>query len=289
MARSTATDTSDPIYFYSTNERPHGIFSQFQKCTFTDPNYPDIKFHGTEQFMMYGKALTFKDSDIGNSDIAAKIIDAKTSKAQKALGRDLKGFSDKIWDTVKLGIVERGNYLKFTQNERFKKVLLETGDRLLVEASKNDKIWGIGYGATDAKRVSRDKWGQNLLGIALMKVRDKIGAEEAKEEGDEEVDDSDQETTDEEADEETDEQPKTLNSSTVSKRKYDTITIEDSDDEPSKPETTASKKARTKSIADEDEQIHHTIGSTKGKHTEDDLLGILTKKAADDSMINSGK
>ncbi|KAI4735909.1 hypothetical protein E4T50_13575 [Aureobasidium sp. EXF-12298] len=267
MASSTAKDASDPVYFFSAREQPHGIFSQWQRCTFTDPNYPDIKFHGTEQFMMYGKALTFKDSDIGNSDIAAKIIDAKTSNAQKALGRDLKGFSEKIWDTVKCGIVERGNYLKFTQNERFKKVLLETGDRLLVEASKNDKIWGIGYDATDAKRVSRDKWGQNLLGIALMKVRDRIRAEDAGEEGDEEVDESDQDTMDEEADE----QPERLPTITR-KRKYDTITIEDSDDEPSKPKTTASKKARTESTVEEN-----------------DLLEVLTKKAADDSMISSGK
>jgi ribA/ribD-fused uncharacterized protein len=255
MASSTAKDTSDPIYFFSAREQPHGIFSQWQRCTFTDPNYPDIKFHGTEQFMMYGKALTFKDSDIGNSDIAAKIIDAKTSKAQKALGRDLKGFSEKIWDTVKCGIVERGNYLKFTQNERFKKVLLETGDRLLVEASKNDKIWGVGYNATDAKRVSRDKWGQKLLGIALMNVRQRIRAEDAGEEGGEEVDESDQETMDEEADEQPEHLPTTLNSSTTRKRKYDTITIEDSDDEPSEPKKTAPKKTRTESTAEESAQV----------------------------------
>jgi ribA/ribD-fused uncharacterized protein len=275
MAPSTATDTSNPIYFYSTNERPHGIFSQFQKCTFTDPDYPDIKFNTAEQYMMYNKALTFKDSDIGNSDVAARILGAKGSKNQKALGRLVKGFNDKTWDPVKCGIVQRGNYLKFTQNEKFKNILLETGDRLLVEASDQDKIWGIGYTAANAKRVSRDKWGQNLLGIALMKVRDKIRAADAgekEEEGDEEVDESDQETMDEEADEQPERLHTTLNSTTTTKRKYDTINIEDSDDEPSKPKTTASKKARTKLIADENGQFNHILGATKGKHTEDDLL-----------------
>lgn len=289
MAPSTATDTSDPIYFYSTNERPHGIFSQFQKCTFTDSDYPVIKFNTAEQYMMYNKALTFKDSHIGNPDVAAKILDAKGSKAQKALGRLVKGFDEKIWDPVKCRIVERGNYLKFTQNEKFKNILLETGDRLLVEASDKDKIWGIGYTAANAKRVSRDKWGQNLLGIALMSVRKKIRAEDAGEEGDEEADDSDQETMDEEADEQPEYLPHTLNSSTTKKRKYDTTTIEDSDDEPSQPKAIPSKKVRTKVIADEDEQFYHTLGATKGKHTEDDLLEILTKKAAEDLMINSGK
>ncbi|KEQ76030.1 DUF1768-domain-containing protein, partial [Aureobasidium namibiae CBS 147.97] len=170
-------DTSGPVYFFSVRDRVYGIFSQWQKCTFTDPNYPDIKFNNAEQYMMYAKAQTFN-----NPDIAAEILVAKTSKDQKALGRNVKPFSDAVWDPVKFGIVERGNYLKFSQNDRFKRVLLDTGDKLLVEASKNDSIWGIGFTATTAKTVPREKWGQNLLGIALMNVRKKIRDEEAGEE-----------------------------------------------------------------------------------------------------------
>jgi ribA/ribD-fused uncharacterized protein len=245
MAFSTAQDTSEPIYFYSTTERPYGIFSQFRKCTFTDPNFPDITFNTAEQYMMYNKALTFN-----NPHIASQILVAKTSTAQKNLGRSVKPFKDEVWDPVKLGIVERGNYLKFSQNEEYKQVLLETGDRLLVEAAANDKIWGIGYNAKSAKRVSRDKWGQNLLGIALMNVRNKIRDEDARDKGGKESEESDQDTTDEEEAEEQAE-PLTSNSSTTRKRKYDAIT-EDPVDEPAKPKTTSSKKARIDLTADED-------------------------------------
>jgi ribA/ribD-fused uncharacterized protein len=247
MAFSTAQDTSEPIYFYSTTERPYGIFSQFRKCTFTDPNFPDITFNTAEQYMMYNKALTFN-----NPHIASQILVAKTSTAQKNLGRSVKPFKDEVWDPVKLGIVERGNYLKFSQNEEYKQVLLETGDRLLVEAAANDKIWGVGYNATSAKRVSREKWGQNLLGIALMNVREKIKKEDAGEEEVKESEESDQDTTDEE---EADEQPgprgTDFSSSATRKRKYDSIT-KDPVDETTKPETTSSKKACIDLTADED-------------------------------------
>ena len=232
MASSTTNDTSEPIYFFSARERTYGIFSQWQKCTFTDPNYPGIKFNAAEQYMMFGKAQAFNDLDT-----AAKIILAKTSGVQKALGQHVVGFDEAVWSEVKLSIVERGNYLKFSQNEKFKKVLMDTRDRLLVEASKNDSVWGIGFTAANAKTVPREEWGQNLLGIALMNVRKKIRDEEAGEE-DEEVDDSDQEATDEEDDE----QPETLDSSTTTrKRKHDSIAIEDSDDEPIEPETAWSR------------------------------------------------
>jgi ribA/ribD-fused uncharacterized protein len=247
MAPSTAKDTSEPIYFYSTTERPHGIFSQFQKCTFTDPKHPDINFNTAEQYMMYNKAQTFN-----NPDIASQILVAKTSGDQKDLGRKVRDFKDAVWDPVKLGIVERGNYLKFSQNEEYKKVLLETGDRLLVEAAGNDKIWGIGYNAASAKRVSRDRWGQNLLGIALINVRTKIRNEDAGENGSERVDESDQDTTDDEADKQSERLRATVNSSTTKKRKHDSIAIEDSDDESTAPKTTSSKKACVDLTAEED-------------------------------------
>jgi ribA/ribD-fused uncharacterized protein len=246
MAASITKDASEPIYFFSTREHPHGIFSQHKKCTFTDPDLPNIKFNCAEQYMMYNKAKTFNDTDT-----ASEILIATNPKAQKTLGGDVKKFEDAVWNTVKCGIVERGNYLKFTQNDKFKKVLLDTEDRLLVEASKWDKIWGIGFTAGGAKKVSKEKWGQNLLGIALMNVREKIRKEDAEDKGAEQVDDSDQDTTDDEADEQPEPLGTTLNSSATRKRKYDSIT-EDPVDESAKPKTTSSKKACIDLTADED-------------------------------------
>ena len=62
--RQIAEDSSEPIYFFSIHEHPYGIFSQFAKCTFTDPDYPDVKFNCAEQYMMYSKAQTFHSPSI---------------------------------------------------------------------------------------------------------------------------------------------------------------------------------------------------------------------------------
>jgi ribA/ribD-fused uncharacterized protein len=80
----------------------------------------------------------------------------------------------------KLDIVTQGNYHKFTISQdaqELKKMLLATGDRELVEASPVDRIWGIGFKEEDAER-NRKRWGQNLLGKALMEVRKRVREEE---------------------------------------------------------------------------------------------------------------
>ena len=290
--KQTAEDPSSPIYFFGMREQPYGIFSQFAKCTIKDPEKcPNVTFNCAEQYMMYNKAQTFH-----SPSIASQILTATSSAAQKKLGREIKDFNDAIWDAVKFGIVERGNYLKFSQNEKLKKVLLGTGERLLVEAAANDKIWGIGYTAAAAKKVSREDWGQNLLGKVLMNVREKIRVEEAGEDEEEAANESVEEVTDEEDDDEADEESERLapipNISTANnKRKYDSITKVQID-ETSKPRKTPSKKAHMNTTADVNKGLHQILNKTKGKHdedeqtTEDDLLEMLTKKAVEDSMVN---
>ena len=126
------------------------------------------------QLRMYNKAIVFDDQEIAD-EIALEPEPVK----QKALGRKVKGFDNKIWNAKREKIVEDGNWWKFTQSKEgdLRKMLLETGDRLLVEASPYDRIWGIGYGAANAE-ANRGNWGGNLLGKALMRVRDRLQAEE---------------------------------------------------------------------------------------------------------------
>jgi predicted NAD-dependent protein-ADP-ribosyltransferase YbiA (DUF1768 family) len=77
--------------------------------------------------------------------------------------------------------VTQGTYHKFTISddaENLRRMLLATGERELVEASPSDRIWGVGFAERDAQR-NRHRWGQNLLGRALMDVRTR-GGEEAR-------------------------------------------------------------------------------------------------------------
>lgn len=55
-----------------------------------------------------------------------------------------------------------GLKLKFTTHADLKKQLLDTGDRQIIQHTRNDKYWGDGGNGT----------GKNRLGILLMKLRD---------------------------------------------------------------------------------------------------------------------
>jgi ribA/ribD-fused uncharacterized protein len=100
-------------------------------------------------------------------------------------------------------VVLKATYLKFTVSAKahlIQPLLLETGDREIVETSGSDKIWGCGLSATKAKDYQGDKWpGQNLLGQALMEVRERIKTENQSKAEDEE-DEDDQNAQDEEED-----------------------------------------------------------------------------------------
>eukprot|EP00966_Prymnesium_polylepis_P035365 821654-Prymnesium_polylepis.1 len=92
----------------------------------------------------------------------------------KALGRRVKGFDEARWVSVRSAVVAYGNYLKFSQNKGLRKTLMATGDLTLVEAARNDTIWGIGLSVKDA--AAGVKWrGLNLLGQSLMAARQALG------------------------------------------------------------------------------------------------------------------
>jgi ribA/ribD-fused uncharacterized protein len=64
---------------------------------------------------------------------------------------------------------------RFTQSAKCRELLLATGDKILVEASPYDKVWGVGLAASDTDILDETKWkGENLLGKVLTEVREII-------------------------------------------------------------------------------------------------------------------
>ncbi|MCT4596853.1 MAG: NADAR family protein [Vallitalea sp.] len=123
-----------------------------------------------EQYMMAEKARLFNDHEIEE-----RILNNKSPKQIKELGRQVRGFDDNIWKKYSPSIVLNGNFAKFIQNEKLKQYLISTKDSVLVEASPYDKIWGIGLSADHENATNPLLWkGQNLLGFALMEVRDEL-------------------------------------------------------------------------------------------------------------------
>ena len=123
-----------------------------------------------EQYMMAEKARLFRDEAI-----LRQILKSHDPKTMKALGRKVKNFDEEIWKANRFDIVKRGNAAKFSQAERLKNFLISTGDKILVEASPFDRIWGIGMGKNNENVENPMMWrGQNLLGFALVAVRGKL-------------------------------------------------------------------------------------------------------------------
>lgn len=113
-------------------------------------------------------------------DACIRIIDASNPGKAKAIGRKVNGFDEATWVRHRFEIVVRGNLLKFRQHPELGEFLMGTGDKVLVEASPVDRIWGIGLAAEDPAAEDPNLWpGLNLLGFALMEVRDRLLEENA--------------------------------------------------------------------------------------------------------------
>ena len=129
-----------------------------------------LKYNCCEQYMMYQKALLF--NDIETADM---IMQTKSPKIQKEYGRSVKNFDKNIWDDICYDIVYKANFAKFSQNKELLKELLSTGDKILVEASPYDKIWGIGLGENHVGIENPENWmGLNLLGKAITEVKNDL-------------------------------------------------------------------------------------------------------------------
>ena len=128
-----------------------------------------VYYATAEHYMMAEKARLFDASKV------EKIINAKSAGEAKALGREVENFNEDIWEEASFDVVVKGNLAKFSQNKELKEFLLASKNRVLVEASPKDRVWGIGLSADDNLAEQPLKWkGTNKLGFALMQVREKL-------------------------------------------------------------------------------------------------------------------
>lgn len=160
------------LFFWGHQPNKDGSISKtcFSQWWLSSFDVDGITYKTAEHWMMAKKASLFNDREIFE-----KIIEAKSPAEAKKLGREVKNYVDTVWLANRFEIVKEGNLHKFGQNKDLKEFLLNTNSRILVEASPVDPIWGIGM-AADHKEVNNpEKWqGLNLLGFALMEVRDEL-------------------------------------------------------------------------------------------------------------------
>jgi len=160
------------VFFWGHTPRKDGkmgpaCFSQWFSSPFTVDGdlYPTA-----EHWMMAGKARLF-----GDEAAFADVLATPSPADVKRIGRRVKGFVAETWDAAKRELVTQGNHHKFGQHPDMARFLVSTGDAVIVEASPYDRVWGIGLKKDDARAADPGTWrGQNLLGFALMDVRDAL-------------------------------------------------------------------------------------------------------------------
>ena len=159
----------DFVFFWGHEDRGKGLtkvcLSQWYQCPFVvEGQY----YNCAEQYMMAEKARIF-----GDEEIRQQILAEYSQMAMKKLGRKVRNYDDEIWKEKRFDVVVKGNIAKFSQNEKLLDFLLSTGNNILVDASPKDTVWGIGLDESSPEAIQPRKWkGENLLGFALMEVRD---------------------------------------------------------------------------------------------------------------------
>lgn len=160
------TSESEYVFFW----KPGGAYG----CLSQWANSPFIcdgkKFSTAEQYMMFKKAEVFNDKESANLILNTPEIHPAE---HKKMGKRIRGFDEITWHTKSMDVVVTGNLCKFTQNPELAKVLMGTLGKMIAEASPYDHIWGIGFDEKNAISNS-SRWGQNRLGLALMRVRSTI-------------------------------------------------------------------------------------------------------------------
>ncbi|BCJ51749.1 hypothetical protein Asp14428_32240 [Actinoplanes sp. NBRC 14428] len=160
------------LHFWGHRPQPdgtvgRGCLSQWWPAAFT---VDGVRFATSEHYMMWRKAHLF-----GDEEAAARIVTAGHPRQAKMLGRRVRGFDEAMWAGERFGIVVEASVAKFGQHEDLGDFLAGIGQRVLVEASPTDRVWGIGLAATDERADDPERWrGLNLLGFALMEARHRL-------------------------------------------------------------------------------------------------------------------
>ncbi|MFE1035603.1 NADAR family protein [Streptomyces sp. NPDC058807] len=172
VGRVRAGERIKYLCFWGHRPRPDGrigpsCLSQWWPSPFT---VAGVEYATAEHWMMAGKARLF-----GDAEAERRVLAAEHPAEAKKTGRLVRGFDEAVWERERFSVVVEGSVHKFASDPALRGFLLGTGDRVLVEASPVDRVWGIGLAADDEAATDPERWrGPNLLGFALMAARERL-------------------------------------------------------------------------------------------------------------------
>jgi hypothetical protein len=154
-------ETNTHIYFWGTflsNWIPSDLYIEFDGRVFTN----------SEQLFMYIKAMTFHDTETADRIVKEGAI----PKTAKDLGRLVKNYDEKQWAIIRENAMYTAITAKFASSRELQEKLLDTGNKILVEGTPMDPVWGVMVHWKDDRILDERNWkGKNLLGKVLMRVR----------------------------------------------------------------------------------------------------------------------
>lgn len=147
-----------------------GEYGYLSNWYYSEFKIEDVVYDSAEKYIMAQKAIVFQDMEM-----LEKILASKSQRDIKAYGRKVKNYDDIVWAKKRYDIGVDALKAKFSQNQELKNKLLGTKNKIIVEASPLDRIWGIGLSEQNEDILTPKKWrGRNLLGDMLMQVREEL-------------------------------------------------------------------------------------------------------------------
>ena len=153
-------ESNDNIVAFSS-----GILSNFHKCPLTvnGTSFP------TSEHLYQWRACTEAIRD----DLAELVVKAATPRDAKIIANKIN--HDKTnWHNVKFDVMREVLRVKAASSKQFRDALLQTGDKILVEARVDD-VWGSGLTHTLTMNTDPMKYpGTNKLGVLLGEIRHEL-------------------------------------------------------------------------------------------------------------------
>ncbi len=158
----TVKELANYLFFYSAAS----LLSNFNDAAF---KFDSVDYINSEQHIIEQKAR------LANApDIAKQVMATPNPGIMKKLTRNLPGLDSKLWHEKAPGIGLRALKAKFSPNPHLAKYIFSTGDKILIEASPYNRVWGLAKGWMTEIWRKKYQWGQNLQGKILMEVRGEL-------------------------------------------------------------------------------------------------------------------
>lgn len=145
-----------------------GKFDPLSNFYMADFQVEEVTYKSAEHAYQFKKALAH-----GKPDLAKMISNAKSPQEAKSLSKYVNCTPE--WEQQNDKIMEQILMAKIQQVPAARRALMESRDRVVVEAVPRQYLWGSGLNSETTSHTRREGWpGKNMLGDILMHIRDNL-------------------------------------------------------------------------------------------------------------------